>query len=244
MWRLNFKIFSLCLVAILLLILLKNSQIFDFGVVMRTLFVPKDYANRLLAPANNLEQDYQNLLAENAKLMTLKSENEQLRNLLNFRDEKKYNLELANILSRDPINKNLLIISAGSNRGINFGQAVVVNNGVMIGKISLVNQDSAVVRLITDNGSKIAVRVGDQQLVSGVLSGSFGLGMSLSYIPQAQEIKKNDFVYTADYNPSVPSGLVVGRIGEIKAEAEELFKVSTVDPIVDLDTLTQVAVIK
>lgn len=244
MFRLNFKLFFLCLVAIFLLILLKSSQIFDFGVAMRALFIPKDYVNRLLAPGNNLEEDYQKLLTENAKLMVLKSENEQLRSLLNFRDEKKYNLEIANILSRDPINKNLLVISAGSNRGINFGQAVVVNNGIMIGKISVVSQDSAVVRLITDNASKIAVRVGDEQLVSGVLSGSYGLGMSLSYIPQAQEIKKNDFVYTSDYNDSVPSGLVVGRIGELKAEAEELFKLSTVDPIVDLDTLTQVAVIK
>lgn len=244
MLRLNLKLFGLCLVAIFLLILLKNSQIFDFGVFVRTLFVPKDSVNRLLTPGDNLQQDYQKLLVANAKLLALKSENEQLRNLLSFREEKKYNLELANILSRDPINKNLLLINAGSNSGVNFGQAVVVNNGIMVGKISAVNSDSAVVRLVIDNGSKIAVRVGDEQSVSGVLSGSFGLGMSLSFIPQSQEIKKNDLVYTSDLNPDIPPGLVVGRIGEIKAEAEELFKVSTVDPIIDLNTLTVVAIIK
>ncbi len=244
MLRLNLKLFGLCLVAIFLLILLKNSQIFDFGVFVRTLFVPKDSVNRLLAPGDDLQQDYQKLLVANAKLLALKSENEQLRNLLSFREEKKYNLELANILSRDPINKNLLLINAGSNSGVNFGQAVVVNNGIMVGKISAVNSDSAVVRLVIDNGSKIAVRVGDEQSVSGVLSGSFGLGMSLSFIPQSQEIKKNDLIYTSDLDPDIPAGLVVGRIGEIKAEAEELFKVSTVDPIVDLNTLTVVAIIK
>ncbi|MFA6252753.1 MAG: rod shape-determining protein MreC [Patescibacteria group bacterium] len=244
MLRLNLKLFGLCLVAIFLLILLKNSQIFDFGVFVRTIFVPKDSVNSLLAPGDNLQQDYQKLLVANAKLLALKSENEQLRNLLNFREEKRYNLELANILSRDPINKNLLLINAGSNKGVNFGQAVVVNNGIMVGKISAVNADSAVVRLVIDNGSKIAVRVGDEQSVSGVLTGSFGLGMSLSFIPQSQEIKKNDLVYTSDLNPDIPAGLVVGRIGEIKAEAEELFKVSTVDPIIDLNTLTVVAIIK
>jgi rod shape-determining protein MreC len=244
MLRLNLKLFGLCLVAIFLLILLKNSQIFDFGVLVRTLFVPKDSVNRLLAPGDDLQQDYQKLLVANAKLLALKSENEQLRNLLSFREEKKYNLELANILSHDPINKNLLLINAGSNSGVNFGQAVVVNNGIMVGKISAVNSDSAVLRLVIDNGSKIAVRVGDEQSVSGVLSGSFGLGMSLSFIPQSQEIKKNDLVYTSDLNPDIPPGLVVGRIGEIKAEAEELFKVATVDPIVDLSTLTVVAIIK
>lgn len=244
MLRLNIKLFALSLVTIFLLILLKNGQIFDFGVLVRTIFIPKDSVNRLLAPSDNLQQDYQKLLVDNAKLQSLKSENEQLRSLLNFRDQNNFNFEVANILSRDPINKNLLLISAGSDRGINFGQAVVVNNGILIGKVSAVNPDSAVVRLVIDNASKIAVRVGEEQAVSGVLAGSLGLGMSLSYIPQSQEIKKNDLVYTSDFNPDVKGGLVVGRIGEVTAKEEELFKIATVEPIIDLNTLTQVAVIK
>ncbi|MDQ5938930.1 MAG: Cell shape-determining protein MreC, partial [Patescibacteria group bacterium] len=148
MLRLNIKLFALSLVTIFLLILLKNGQIFDFGVLVRTIFIPKDSVNRLLAPSDNLQQDYQKLLVDNAKLQSLKSENEQLRSLLNFRDQNNFNFEVANILSRDPINKNLLLISAGSDRGISFGQAVVVNNGILIGKVSAVNPDSAVVRLV------------------------------------------------------------------------------------------------
>ncbi len=244
MLRLNFKLFSLLLVAIFLLILLKNGQIFDFGVLLRTIFVPKDAINRLLAPSDNLEQDYQKLLVDNANLQSLQSENEQLRNLLNFHDTKNFDLEVANILSKDPINKNLLVIGVGANKGINVGQAVVVNDGVLVGKISTVNSDSSVVRLLTDNASQLAVRVGNEQSVSGVLSGSLGLGMNLSYIPQSQDIKKNDLVYTSDFNPDIKGGLVVGRIGEVKAKEEELFKVSTVEPMVDLNTLTTVAVIK
>jgi len=244
MLKLNFKLFALYLVAIFLLIFLKNGQIFDFGVLIRSIFVPKNSANRLLAPGDQLQQDYQKLLVENSNLLSLKSENEQLRNLLNFRDEKSLNLELANILSRDPINRNLIVISAGSNSGVAFGQAVVVNDGVLVGKITSVNPDSSVVRLLIDNASKIAVRVGDNQSVSGVLAGYLGLGLNLNFIPQAQAIKKNDLVYTSDVNQDIRSGLLIGRIGEIKAEEEELFKVATVEPIIDFNTLTVVAVIK
>lgn len=244
MLRLNLKIFLLSLVAIFLFILLKNGHIFDFGVLMRGIFVPQDSANRLLAPADSLQEEYQKLLVENANLQTLKSENEQLRSLLNFYDKKSYNFELANILSRDAINNNLILISSGSTDGVAFGQAVVVNDGILIGKVSAVNPDSAVVRLVIDNASKIAVRVGSEQSVSGVLTGSLGLGMNLSYIPQVQDIKKNDLVYTSDFNPDIKGGLVVGRIGEVSAKEEDLFKVATVEPIVDLTTLTVVAVIK
>ncbi len=244
MLKLNLKIFILSLLAIFLFVLLKNGQIFDFGVLVRGIFIPKESANRLLAPMDNLQAEYQKLLVDNAKLQTLKSENEQLRALLNFRDQKNYNFEVANILSRDAVNNNLILISAGANDGVSFGQAVVVNDGILVGKVSAVNPDSAVVRLIIDNASKIAVRVGEEQSVSGVLTGSLGLGMNLSYIPQAQDIKKNDLVYTSDFNPDVRGGLVVGRIGEVSAKEEDLFKVATVESMVDLNSLTQVAVIK
>lgn len=244
MLRINFKLFALFLVAIFLLILLKNSDIFDFGLLIRKLFIPQEIATRLLLPADKLSEDYQKLLSENAQLMTLKNENEQLRKLLDFRTEKKYNLQVVYLISRDPINNNLLVVSAGANQGLAYGQAVVVNNGVMIGKVLSVNPDTAVVRLIIDNASKIAVRVGDEQAVSGLLSGSLGLGMNLSYIPQSQDIKKNDLVYTSDFNPGIPGGLVLGRVGEIDAPAEELFKEATVEPMVDLNSLSVLAVIK
>lgn len=244
MLRINFRLFALCLVAIFLFILLKNSQIFDVGLVFRKLFVPQQAANHLLLPADKLSEDYQKLLAENAQLMTLKTENEQLRNLLNFKTDKKYNLETAYLISRDPVNSNLLTISAGSNQGLVYGQAVVVNNGIMVGKVLSVNSDSAVVRLVIDSASKVAVRTGEEKIVSGVLSGSLGLGMNLSYIPQSQDLKKNDLVYTTDSNPGIPGGLVVGRIGEVRASAEDLFKQATVEPIIDLDTLSVLSVIK
>lgn len=244
MLRINFKLFALFLLAIFLLILLKNSDIFDFGLLVRKLFIPQETATRLLLPADKLSEDYQKLLSENAQLMTLKNENEQLRKLLDFRTEKKYNLQVAYLISRDPINNNLLLISAGTNQGLSYGQAVVVNNGIMVGKVLSANPDTAVVRLIIDNASKIAVRIGDEQATSGLLSGSLGLGMNLSYIPQSQDIKKNDLVYTSDANPSIPAGLVLGRVGEIDASAEELFKQATVEPMIDLNSLSVLAVIK
>lgn len=239
----NLKIFLLFLVIVVLAILFKNGRIFDSGVLLRSWFGPEESVNSLLNPPDNLAEDYKNLLVENNQLKTLKKENEELRQLLNLQTEKQYDLVIGNALSRDPVNRNIMIIDVGSKQGIVEGQAVVVNEGIIVGKIIDVSTDSAKVRLLTDNLSKLAVKVGPDHDVSGVLTGSLGLVMDLSYIPQEQEIKKNDLVVTADLDVKIPSGLVVGRVEEVQFSQEEVFKKASVSPLINYDTLTIVAVI-
>lgn len=239
----NLRIFALALVIILLFILLKNGQIFDLGFVFRKTLVPQRALNSPLKEPDNLSTEYQILLAKQASLQTLYQENQELRQLLDFKAAKKYNLVLANILSRDPVNLNLLIIDAGANQGIKIGQAVVVNQGIMVGKVIEVSTDSAKVRLLTDGFSKLTVSLDQQTNVIGLLTGSLGLSMNLSYIPQAQEVKKNDLLVTANLDSNIPPGLVIGKVEEVKFSAEELFKQAAVAPLLDFNTLSIVAVV-
>ena len=189
-----------------------------------------------------MQESYKNLLVINSQLKTLTDENEELKNLLDFKQNKEYKLIVANILSRDPFNNNILIIDVGSKQGIVKGQAVVINNGVIVAKVIDTTFDSASIRLLTDNFSKLAVTIGDQS-VAGLLSGSLGLGLTMNYIPQEYDIKKNDLVVTADLDTNIPKGLVVGTIEDIQYSEEELFKTASVLPLVDFNTLSIVAVI-
>jgi len=239
----NLKIFLLFLVVVILLILFKNGQIFDTGILFRSWFGPDASVNSLLNPPDNLTEEYKQLLVENNQLKALKKENEGLRKLLNLQTEKQYNLVIANTLSRDPVNRNILIIDVGSKQNVVEGQAVVVNDGIIVGKIIDVGPDASKVRLLTDNLSKLAVKVGDDHNVSGVLSGSLGLVMDLNYIPQEQEIKKNDLVVSSDIDINIPAGLVVGMVEEVEFSQEEVFKKASVSPLINYDTLTIVAVI-
>lgn len=243
MLRRNVQIFLLFFLVALILIFFKAGRFFDFGILMRQFPEPQKTVNQLLNPPDNLESSYQEILSENTRLKSLIQENESLRSLLNLKNKANYELKVANILSRDLLNQNLLVIDVGEKDGVVPGQAVVVNDGVIIGKIIEVRADASVVRLLTDALSKIAVNIGEAQNLAGVLSGLLGLGMNLSYIPQEQIINKGDLVVTSSLNEKIPPGLVIGKVEEIKFSQEELFKQATVSPLIDYSTLSLVAVI-
>lgn len=243
MFRQNIKFFLLFITIIALFILFKNGQIFDLGLVFRSVFSPISNTSSLTNMPDDIEEQYKNLLVENNKLKELEQENKDLRKLLELKENNQYNLAVVNILTRDNVNRNILIIDGGRDHGIEAGQAVVISDGIVIGKVIEASLDSSKVRLLTDNLSKLAVKVGGDRTVSGILTGSLGLVMDLSFIPQEQEIKKGDIVVTADVDSKIPSGLVVGQIEEVEFSQEEVFKKASVSPLVNYEILNTLAVI-
>jgi len=241
MLRHNIKIFTLLLVIIIFFIIIRNGQIFDLGRVFR-LIQPNIPFNTFIAELDDLEELYKELLVENVELRDLKEENNKLRELLDFSKRKNYNIEVANILGRDEVNKNILIIDIGKDKEIIEGQAVVINNGIIVGKVIEVSLNSSKVRLLTDQESSIAVRVGEES-ITGILNGSLGLGMNLNYIPQEQDIKINDLVITSHLDEIIPANLIVGNIEKIGSEEEEIFKNALISSFIDYNSLYLVAVI-
>lgn len=239
----NIQIFFIFFISALLLIFFKTGRIFDIGLVFRHLPEAQKTVNQLLLKPDQLESEYQRLLSENAQLQSLAQENAELRSLLALKQQKSYQLAVANVLSRDLINQNLLILDLGSKQGVQVGQAVVVNEGVIVAKIIEVREDASVARLLTDNLSKIAVSIGENQAVSGILEGSLGLGMKLHYIPQNQEVKKGDLVVTSRLSENIPTGLVIGQIEKVDFSEEDLFKEAVVSPLVDYSTLSYLGII-
>jgi len=243
MLRQNLKFFLIFITITVLFVLFKNGQIFDLGIIFRNVFSPSQLTSTLVNPPDNIEESYKNLLIENSQLKELQQENNSLHELLDLKNKNEYNLAAVNILSRDPVNRNILIVDGGRDKNIEIGQAVVVSNGIVIGKVIDVSIDSSKVRLLTDNFSKLAVKIANHGSISGILTGSLGLVMDLSFIPQEQEIKKDDLVVTADINPKIPAGLVVGQIENIEFSQEELFKKASVLPLINYETLNTLAVI-
>ena len=242
MLKQNLKIFFLFILIIILLILFKNGKVFDIGFVFRHFFGPGQAMNSFFEPSDDFVQEYKKLLVENSTLQHLEDENRQLRSLLNFQDKKNQKLTLVNIISRDPLNRNILIIDAGYNQGLAIGQAAVVDEGIIIGKVIDVGYDFAKVRLLTDSFSKIPVKIGDYR-ISGILSGSLGLGMDMTFIPQDQEIKIGDLVFSTDLDLDISSGLIAGRIEDISFSPEEVFKNASVSPIINYDSISILGIV-
>ncbi len=241
MLKYHIKTFTLLLAIIIFFIILKNGKIFDLGIFFR-LLQPNIPFNILMMEPDSLEESYKNLLIDNTKLKYLEDENKELRELLDFSQKKNYTLKIANILSRDELNKNILIVDIGKNKNIKEGQAVVVSNGIIIGKVIEVNSITSKIRLLTDKKSTLAIKIGEES-VSGILTGSLGLGMYLEYIPQEQDIKINNLILTSNLNENIPANLLIGKIEKIEFEKDDIFKKALISPLIDYNTLFLVSII-
>ena len=241
MLKYHIKRFTLLLAIIIFFIILKNGKIFDLGIFFR-LLQPNIPFNILMMEPDSLEESYKNLLIDNTKLKYLEDENKELRELLDFSQKKNYTLKVANILSRDELNKNILIIDIGKNKNIKEGEAVVISNGIIIGKVIEVNSITSKIRLLTDKKSTLAIKIGEES-VSGILTGSLGLGMYLEYIPQEQDIKINNLILTSNLNENIPANLLIGKIEKIEFEKDDIFKKALISPLIDYNTLFLVSII-
>ena len=103
-----------------------------------------------------------------------------------------------------------LILTLGSNEGIQLGQAIVRNN-VYLGKISEVNLFSSKAMVITDLNSRVPVVIPSRG-VNAILKGNGLGGAQLLFLPQNAVFENNDQIYTSGSDGIIKEGLYVGKI--------------------------------
>ncbi len=193
----------------------------------------------------SLEQSCTELCAiQEAELERLRDENRELNALLGFISEKEMPLIGAHVIGRsiDPIGTTV-IINKGKHENITIHRPVIARDGILIGHIAEVHDESALVRLINDNESKVAVTVLNADRSIGLVEGGYGVSVSMNYIPQNENLHQGDIVVTSGLQEGIPKGLVIGSIDVIEKKPHEPFQRAIVRPAVDLDRLSIVAVI-
>lgn len=175
---------------------------------------------------------FEQLLLENSKLRTLTAENAALKGALNFQEKETSRIVLARVVAESPNATNRgLIIDRGAADGLKPGQPVVVNDGIIIGKIKSVKSNSAIVLLLLDSASKLAVSIqGGTDTTLGLLEGDRGLSMTISLIPQDERISAGDVVITAGIEPGIKRGLVIGTVEQIHKDSQKPFQTALVEP--------------
>ncbi len=190
-----------------------------------------------------LKEQLIRLEQENVTLQANALENEKLRKELNYRSASKYNLVSANVIAKDPSGFNQsVIIDAGADDGISVGAAVLAQ-GVLVGRVTSTNSGTAKVLLVTDPQSVIDAQIaatGD----NGLLRGSYGSGIIVDMISQNVQINRGDAVVSAGLNTDLPSGLLIGTIGDLQSQKNDLLQKATVISPIDLKNLDIVSVIK
>ena len=138
-------------------------------------------------------------------------------------------------------------ISKGESSGIEVGDPVVTEYGALVGQIIELGDSWATVRTIIDVDMNVGALVGEVGS-SAMLVGDFSLmqqGMTkLAHLTEGALLLAGDTVLTSGKGGRFPQGLVAGTILEVKTEAGGQTPYGVVEPACDLDSLSQIFVIK
>lgn len=136
-----------------------------------------------------------------------------------------------------------VVIGQGSDHGVQIGQAVVTNDGVVVGKVVQVHQSISTVLLTVDRQSAFAARIQNATQSLGVVKGERGLALRMEFIPKNDTVTPGQAVVTAGSEQGIPPDLLIGTIQQPSIRAGELFQNSTVTTSIDVQRLQVVAVV-
>ena len=177
------------------------------------------------------------------------AENAQLRELLNLQERRKdLEFESAKITARSTSNwESTLTISKGSAAGVEAGDCVITETGVLVGVVSETSLISSTVATLIDTSIEVGGVV-TRTYSAGILEGDFDLMnqglLRLSYLPEGAGLVAGDEVLTSGLGGIYPAGLVVGRVQGVFNDAAGMSRYAIVDPSVELGGLIEVFVIK
>jgi rod shape-determining protein MreC len=187
------------------------------------------------------------LLIENVHLKELESENETLRQLLQFTQANPtYSYRAAevvgHVIGQDPSNLlRYIIIDVGTGDGVTKGMPVITNRG-LVGRIVEVSSRSSKVLLITDASSSVNALIQSSR-ATGIVEGKVDGGLVMKYIPQPVTVNVGDIILTSGLGATFPKRLVIGQVTAIHKQDIELFQQAEIKPTVDFDRLEIVLVL-
>lgn len=176
------------------------------------------------------------LLTENADLRRKLSETENIVDTYNQLNPQTFDLLPARVISGG----RYLTIDRGSDDGVAVDEAVVYKDNY-IGIVKAVSPKSSRILLVEDPDSKVAVfSQGNEGRAKGILQGQFGSEVLMDKILHQESIEVGDLVYSEGIEGKLPRGLVMGRVKEVLARQNEVFKQAKVEPLFqnfDLDVV-------
>lgn len=207
--------------------------------------------------------EYDELIAENEQLraelakaqeearngVAAVEENERLRELLDFEEKHSdMTLEAAKIVSWTTSNwSNSFTISKGTANGIEVGDSVITEYGVLVGQVVEVGVTWATITTTIDLSTNIGALVSENG-ASGLLMGDFSMMQDgcakLAYLTDGAQIFTGDTVLTSGAGGAFPQGLVIGTVSSVQAEAGGQVEYGVVKPGCDINALVQVFVVK
>lgn len=191
-----------------------------------------------------LEDERLILVQKSARLRELEEENKLLREALKLPVDTALDVIAAEVISRDMNGVSMsLTLSRGSLDEIKVGMPVVIGQGNLIGRVSVVHLSSAEVRLLSHAESAVAARIAGSS-VQGVIRGNHGLGLVFDMALSGEALEIGSTLVTSGLGDTLPKGLVIGEIREVRPSADRLFQQASVAVPVLFSDIRYVSILK
>ena len=221
-------------------------------------------ASRLTDQAQQLYNyvfEYESLVAENEALKqqiaeleegarladSVARENERLRNLLELPlMQEGYDVVDSYIISHSSTDwSSTFTINQGANAGIERDMCAVTANGELVGLVSEVGPNYAVVKSVLDSSLEISATISSSGY-NGMVKGGYTVDMPdqlrMNYLASNATIHINDQVVTTG-STVYPRGLVIGNVMDAGYDDTGVAKYAILEPAVEINELEQVFII-
>ena len=174
-------------------------------------------------------------------------ENQRLRDLLNLKSTNEdYVLVDANIISWSSTDwTNTITVNRGSNAGIAEDMCATTATGEVIGLVTDVGPNYAVIKTVLDSTLEISSIIASSGY-NGMVKGGYYYNninhLIMDYLPSAAIIRNKDQVVTSG-STVYPRNLIVGYVVDAGFEDTGVAKYAVLEPAADIESLEQVFII-
>ena len=146
---------------------------------------------------------------------------------------------VASVIARGLVpSERAIVLDRGSKEGL-APHAVLVDAEGLVGRILEVYPTTSTAMLVTDPDSRVAVVI-ERSRESGLVMGTGGALLQLSYLDLEADVQPGDRVVTAGLGGWFPKGLLVGTVVRIERDERRAASRAWVRPAVRLSRLEEV----
>lgn len=176
------------------------------------------------------------------ELQEIKKENERLKKLLDFVEQRQEGSVLAKIVAFDASSDHKVIrINRGLKDGVRVYSPVMSSSG-LVGYIFRASKNYSDILTVLDPNNKVDGVV-DRIRSHGILEGFSNGKCLMKYISRTEPVILNDQVVTSGLGRIYPKGIKVGTISKIERQAYGITQRIEVTPAVDFSRLEEVVVL-
>ena len=201
----------------------------------------------LEAENESLKEQIANMEDAARKADATERENARLRNQLSFKEtHETYDEVDAYIIGWSSTDwSNTVTINRGSNAGIEENMVAITDVGEVVGLVTQVGPNFAVVKTVLDSTLEISATITTSGY-NGMVSGGYIEGnekfLQMDYLPSSSIIRNKDQVVTSG-STVYPRGLILGHVVDAGFKETGVAKYAVLQPAADISSLEQIFIV-